>query len=616
MAGNVARENNLGTGKGAWLKIMTFSGVVFLMTPLLILVIFSFNSSRTVTHWTGFSLQWYRLVFSDQGLWIALRNSLIIAVISTALSVVISTMAALLLGKYKFKGRALLQNILYVPVIMPEIIFGVALLTLFLVIRFPLGILSIICAHVTFIFPFATLVIFSKVITLPPSLEEASLDLGANRWQTFRHIVLPHILPGVITGALFAFTLSIDDFVVTFFTAGVGSSTLPLKIYAMIKYGITPSINALSTMLLLVTVAALFVADRIQKSSLISKTVKLSLAGFIGIILLLLIIVPFFLREHKQLNFYTYSSYIDETLLQEFEKETGIKVNVDYFSDNDQLLARLKMGVTGYDLIVPASYMVKMMRDEGLITPIDFRNIPNIRFINPEFRRFDYDSTGSWSVPYAFGYSAIVYNSEKIHDSVVSWNSLWNPAYSGKILMLDDMRETYFVAAKLIGKDDDDDTITLREAFSKLMVQKPLVMKYESDATEDIMVSGDAWIAQSWNGAIDRLCTSDPKFRLCLPREGSLFFIDNLCIPVQSQNKKNAELFINFLLLPEHSARNMNVIRYAMPNRAARELLDSSLRFNTVVFPNISDFSKIEVNYDLGLFNRKLDKAWTELKVH
>ena len=614
MAGNLARGNDLNIGQGWVLKLVAFLGALFLITPLVILIVFSFNDSTTLTHWEGFSLRWYAAIFKDEGLWISLKNSLVVAIVSTIITTIIATMGALLIGKYNFRGRALFQNLLYVPVIIPEIICGVAVLALYMLINFPLGIVSIICAHITFSFPFATLVILSKVVNLPPSLEEASLDLGASRWQTFKWVVLPNIMTGVVSGAMFAFTLSIDDFIVTFFTAGVGSSTLPLKIYSMIKYGLTPSINAISTVLIVFTVVALYATDKLQKSTRIGKKFKIALASGFLVVVLSLIVIPMTMKDNKTVNLYNYSEYIDSNLIDKFKAETGITVNIDYYTDNEDMLSRLRMGVTGYDIVVPAGYMIKIMKEAGMLAPLDFNNIPNNKYIKNNVRKLEFDTTGNYYITYAYGFIGIVYNSDKIHDPFSSWGDLWNTAYKGNILMVDDMREVYFAACKKIGKPYDDNP-EIKEAFAQLVEQQLHVMKYESNATEELMKSGDAWIAQTWNGAIQKVCESDPKFKLCIPREGLLFFFDNLAILSTSPNKKNAELFINFMLRPENSAANMKKIKYAMPNEEARALLDSSLRFNPVVFPELPESSKIETIRDLGEFNKVLDKAWTGLKV-
>jgi len=614
MAGNISRGNDLGIGQGKGLKIITLAGLVFLLLPLLVLIVYSFNESRTVTVWTGFSLKWYRSVFQDPAIWLAVKNSLVIAVVSTFFTTVLGTMGALLLSKYTFRGKDLFQNMLYVPVLLPEIIFGVMLLAMFLMIGFPLGLISIICAHITFSFPFATMIIYAKVVNMPASIEEASLDLGASRWQTYLKVVLPFISPGIISGAMFAFTMSIDDFVVTFFTAGVGSSTLPLKIYSLIKFGVTPSINAISTLLIVFTVIVLFISNRIQESKRLGKKFKITILSFFILLIIFLIASPFFNSDEKKLNIYNYSGYLSDKLINDFEKESGIKVTLDYYNDNEELLSRLKMGVSGYDLIFPTGYMVKIMKESGLLSPIDYKMVPNYQYVTPIFRTLPYDTTGLYYIPYAYGFTGMVYNSEMIKDTVNSWKAMWDPKYQGKILMIDEMRETFYVAFTLLGKPFSPDTAVLNQARDLLIRQRPLLKKYESNAIEERMISGDAWIAHAWNGLTARLVKADPKFKSVMPSEGVVFWVDNICIPAGAPHKENALLFINFLLKPENTAKNIQTIMYAMPNEQARALLDSSLKNNKVIFPDLNDSTEMEVLEDYGNFNQMLDKAWTEVK--
>jgi spermidine/putrescine transport system permease protein len=616
MAGNLARGNDLKIGQGRGLRILTWFGVAFLLLPLVILVAYSFNDARTGTEWTGFTLKWYRDVAHDASLWAAVRNSLIIALISTLVSTILGTMGAFLLAKHRFRGKKLFQNLLYVPVIVPEIIFGISLLALFMLVRFPLGIFSVICAHITFIFPFVTMIIMARVINLPDSLGEASLDLGATRWQTFRKVILPNISPGVVSGALFGFTLSIDDFIVTFFTAGVGASTLPLKIYSLIKFGITPAINAISTLLILFTLLALYLSNRLQKSQRINRKIRLALAVVAGAVIMMLMATTFFSGSGQKLNLYNYSNYIDENLLKKFESETGINVTLDYFNDNEEMLSKLQMGVSGYDIIVSSGYMVETLKNKGLIAPIDKSAIPNCRYLTPGFGKMEYDTTGRYYVPYVYCFTGIVYNSDYVKEPVDSWAALWDPRYAGKISMVDDMKEAFAVACMLLGYDlNSADTVQLREARDLLMRQKPLLKKYESNSTELFLTNGDVWIAQGWTGQIARLVKSDPKFRMGQPKQGALFWSDNLCIPANAPNKANAEKFINFLLDPANSAQNMNAITYAMPNDSAVKLLDSEFRNNPIIFPDIKDLTRLKIYRDAGDFTRHIDKAWTELKV-
>ena len=270
-----------------WLWIQATLAFAFLYLPILILIIYSFNTSKFNAVWRGFTLDWYRSLFSDvgtlgmvssssAGIWTALNNSLLIAVISTLLATIFGTMIALALERFHFPGRKTVETLLFLPIIMPEIAIGISLLVFFTLIfrivenltgiRLNLGLPTVIIGHVTFNISFVTITVRASLAELDPILEQAAFDLGANEWRTFWRITFPLILPGIFSGALLAFTLSLDDFVVTFFTTGVGSMTLPLFVYGMIKFAVTPAINAISTLMLLASLLLVVSSLKVKKS--------------------------------------------------------------------------------------------------------------------------------------------------------------------------------------------------------------------------------------------------------------------------------------------------------------------------------------------------------------
>ncbi len=238
---------------------------LFLYAPIVLLVIFSFNDSRSVAAWRGFTWGWYLDLFGNAAIGEALKNSLIVAVASTIISTAIGTLAALVMERYRFFARGAFDALLYLPVIIPEIAMAVMLLIFFVTVQIPLGLPTIIIAHVAFNISFVAIVVRARLTGMSTTLEEAAQDLGANGWQTFWRITLPLMMPGVFAGALLAFTLSIDDFVITFFTAGPGSTTLPLRIYGMVKTGITPEVNALSAMMLLASMVLVVLSLVLQR---------------------------------------------------------------------------------------------------------------------------------------------------------------------------------------------------------------------------------------------------------------------------------------------------------------------------------------------------------------
>ncbi|NMO97169.1 ABC transporter permease [Paenibacillus lemnae] len=235
--------------------------MVFIYLPILMIVIFSFNNTRLSGNWEGFTLDWYVSLFSNRYVMEALGNSLTVALVSTVVSTVLGTLAALSIRKWSRKGRAGLNGLLYLPVIIPDIIMGLSLLVLFSQMKIDPGKMTIIIAHITFSLSYVYVVVSARLANMGRQLEEAALDLGASRWQTFRHVTLPQISPGIIAGALIAFTLSLDDFMISFFVAGPSSTTLPIYIYGQVKRGVSPEINALCTLLIIVSVILILLAQ-------------------------------------------------------------------------------------------------------------------------------------------------------------------------------------------------------------------------------------------------------------------------------------------------------------------------------------------------------------------
>ncbi len=247
------------------LEINTALVFIFLYVPLFAVVAFSFNSGEQTAVWKGFTLNWYVKLFEDGALWNACKNSLLVASLATFIATVIGTMTALAIERYRFPLRAALLRCLYLPIIIPDIVLAIALLTFYVQFRIPLGLISVIIAHGIFNIAYVTIVVRARLRGYDNTLEDAALDLGATEWQTFWRITLPLIAPGIIGGALLAFTLSIDDFVITFFTAGVGYTTLSVHIYSLLKFGITPKINAISTILLVNSIAFILLFLRFRE---------------------------------------------------------------------------------------------------------------------------------------------------------------------------------------------------------------------------------------------------------------------------------------------------------------------------------------------------------------
>jgi spermidine/putrescine transport system permease protein len=252
-------------------KLSHYSAVIyglliysFLYVPILILVAFSFNDSKLNAVWSGFTLEWYGKLWTNSSVLDAAKITLIVAIISTIAATMIGTLVSVGMYKYHFKGKKALDSALYIPLVMSEIVMGIAFLAFFSMAKIPLGVLTLIIAHITFCIPFVVVVVRARLQGYDRSIEEAAMDLGASEWQTFRLITLPVISPAIVASALLAFTISLDDVIISFFVAGPGSTTLPLQIFSMVRYGVTPEINALSTIMLIFTLVLVVTAEKLR----------------------------------------------------------------------------------------------------------------------------------------------------------------------------------------------------------------------------------------------------------------------------------------------------------------------------------------------------------------
>jgi spermidine/putrescine transport system permease protein len=248
-----------------WIRIYTFLAYLFIYVPIIVLIIFSFNTQKLNLRWEGFTLDWYKVLFQDQQILLATRNTLMIAAIATLVSTVIGTLAALAMQRYRFPLYSSSETLMYIPIVIPEVVMGISLLVFFVLIHFTLGLMTITLSHIAFDIPFVALVVRARLHGYDNAIDEAAMDLGANELTTFWRVTLPTIMPGVLSGAMLALTLSLDDYVITYFTAGPGSTTLPLRVYSMVRFVVTPEINALSALWVLIVFIVLAIGQIAQR---------------------------------------------------------------------------------------------------------------------------------------------------------------------------------------------------------------------------------------------------------------------------------------------------------------------------------------------------------------
>ncbi len=322
------------------------------------------------------------------------------------------------------------------------------------------------------------------------------------------------------------------------------------------------------------------------------------------------------------INVYSWGEYIANgtdgsmDINAEFTRRTGIKVNYTTFDSNESLYSKLVGGGADYDVIVPSDYMVSRLIDEGLLLPLDYENIPNYQYIDEQFRSPGYDPEEKYSVPYTWGVVGVFYNTRYI-DEVTSWESLWNDEYAGKILMFDNPRDSFAIAQFLLGQDvNTTDPEEWRAAADLLKAQKPLVQAYVMDQIFDKMESGEAWIAPYYAGDAAILVDNSEDIDFAVPKEGTNFFVDAMCVPKTASHKREAEEYINFLCEPEISGANMDYVGYSTPETAAREYLDPEVAESPLHYPDAETIARTQIFVNLpGETSKQVDQLWAEVKM-
>ena len=599
-------------------RFLTVLMFIFLYLPMAVLVVASFNTGKNITHFEGFTLQQYVRLFQDDKLLGLLGNSILIAILSSLIATVFGTFSAVGINNLKPRLRNFVMGLTNIPMTNPDIVTGVSLSLLFVFVgsnllgqRESLNFWTLLVAHVTFSLPYVILNVMPKLRQMDSSLTDAAMDLGCTPRQAFFKVTLPEIIPGIIAGGIMAFTMSLDDFVISYFVTGTGFITLPVEIYSYTKKPIQPKIYAMFTLLfglifvLMLTMNLLQIRADKRRTENRARTESRQMKRFkrIGAVVCVLALIAggaalvFTARQETiTLNVYNWGQNIadgsDDTvdIIAAFEEAyPHIKVNYSTYDSNEALYTKLSNGGITVDVIIPSDYMIARLIKEDMLLELDYSNIPNYAYVDDTFKNTSFDPENKYSVPYTWGTVGIIYNTKYVdEEDVTGWELLWNEKYKGKILMFDNSRDAFGIAQYLLGYDvNTTDKDELRACAEKLKEQKPVVQQYVMDQIYSYMENEEAYIGVYYAGDCVMMMESNENLAFYLPEnQGFNLFIDSMCIPACCQEKEAAELFINFLSDPEISGANMDYICYASPISAAKEFMDESLSESEVVYPS------------------------------
>lgn len=630
-------------------KVYTAILFLFLFAPIVIMLVFSFNSGNSLSVLSGFSAYWYKELFHDANTLGALRNTLILALCAAILSTIMGTAAAVGMNKLRSKYmKAAMNTVTNLPMVNPEIITGISLMLMFVFAGRLMGMATslnfgtILIAHITFCLPYVILQVLPKLHQMDKALPEAAMDLGCTPFRAFLKVELPEILPGVLTGMIMAFTLSLDDFVISYFTSGNGFETLPIRIYNMTKKTVTPKMYALATIIFFVILLLLLITNlmdddavrerKAQRRGAKSKAAQASgkkrkplsdrgrkvLAGSVlGVAAALILVVSVAGgSDTLELNVYNWGEYISDgsdgslDTVKAFEawyEETyGEKVHVNYttYASNEDMYAKLKSGAVSYDVIIPSDYMIARLANEDMLLPLNFDNIPNYQYIEDQFRGLYYDPDDTYSIPYTYGVVGVIYDANQVDEADAGgWDLMWNPKYKGKILQFNNSRDAFGTAMYRAGIDvNTTDKSQWEAALQSLLEQRPLVKAYVMDEIYNALESGEAAIGAYYAGDYFTMLDAeadDVDLRFYYP-DPTNYFIDAMCIPSCCENKELAEVFINFMLSQETAVANAEYIYYASPN---------SLVYNDETYQEDMGEEAMEILYPEGVnFSEEYNK--------
>lgn len=562
--------------------------LVFFYAPILFMIIFSFNSSKSLTHFTGFSLCWYEAMLKNHGMMESLYVTIIIALLATIISTIIGTTTAIGLSKSKKVLRAFVSQVNDFPIMNPEIVTAIGLMLLFITFQIEKGFVTLLLAHIAFCIPYVILSIMPKIKSLDPNLADAAMDLGATPWQALVKVIVPQIMPGIVSGALIAFTMSFDDFVISYFVTGQGVKNLSIMVYTMSKR-INPSVNAISTLVVLlitITLTIVNVLPMIRKKTSPSKQNKPWKWAVAGVVVVGLVASLFGLNKSagsqpyagQTLHVYNWGEYTGENIISGFEELTGAKVIMDNFDSNEQMYIKVANG-DAYDVLVPSDYMIQRMMQEKMLQKLE----PETRKeclgeLADAIKGLPYDPKNEYSIPYFWGTVGIVYDKTKVSEEDLEkdgWDIFLDQKFKGDIYLYDSERDSFMMALKALGYSmNTTSQDELNDAYNWL-IQCVQTMDPEivTDEIIDNMAQARKALGLIYSGDAAYVMSENENMGFYMPKSGTNLWSDAMVIPKNAKNPKLANEFIRYITSYDAAMDNSSYVGYTSPNKEVMEEL-------------------------------------------
>lgn len=571
-------------------KMLMALMIIFFYLPIVYMIVFSFNEGKSLTSFSGFSLRWYKHMLESGDMMEALYTTFGVALIATFVSTVVGTISAIGLSKSKKIVRQLVEQVNNLPMMNPEIVTAIGLMLLFITFRIEKGYMTMLLAHIAFCTPYVILSVMPKIRSLDPNLADAAMDLGATPWKALTKVIVPQITPGIVSGALIAFTMSVDDFIISYFVTGRGVKNLSIMVYTMSKR-MNPSINAVSTLvvviitivLILINVVPLIAAKR-EKRETPGKRYFLPAAAAVTVIALVSVSVfqfgkgnaarPF---EGQTLHLYNWGEYTGENIIRDFEEETGASVVMENFDSNEQMYIKVANGES-YDVLVPSDYMIQRLIQEDLLQKLDHSKLDCMELLTEDVKGLPYDPENEYSVPYFWGTVGIVYDKTKVDIKDLEeqgYNIFLNEKYKGDIYLYDSERDSFMMALKALGYSmNTENEQEINEAYDWL-VQCVQTMKPEivTDEIIDNMAQGRKALGLIYSGDATYVMAENENMGYYLPETGTNLWSDAMVIPKNARNPELAHAFINYASSYDGAYDNSSYVGYTSANQEVMDTL-------------------------------------------
>ena len=572
-------------------KILMIVLIIFFYAPILYMIVFSFNEGKSLTHFSGFSLKWYQHMLESRDMMEALYTTFSIAILSTMISTVAGTVTAIGLSKSKKVLRDVVEQVNNLPIMNPEIVTAIGLMLLFITFQVEKGYTTMLLAHIAFCIPYVILSVMPKVRSLDPNLADAAMDLGATPMQALLKVIVPQITPGIVSGALIAFTMSVDDFIISYFVTGQGVKNLSIMVYTMSKR-VNPSINAISTLVVVIITVALVAINLIpmilakqqeKGRGNVTRTILLGVTAVLVVVSTIGFAIHGGLKKSSKpyqgqtLRIYSPGEYIGENVIPDFEEMTGARVVLELFDSNEQMYIKVANG-EAYDILVPSDYMIERLIQEDLLQKIDQSQVINMDFINEEVKGLSYDPENEYSVPYFWGSVGIVYDTTKVSEEELEqegYNIFLNEKYKGDIYLYDSERDSFMMALKALGysmnTESEEELEEAYQWFEKCVTtMDPEIV---TDEIIDNMAQGRKALGLVYSGDAAYVMSENEDMGYYEPLEGTNIWCDAMVIPKNAANVELAHEFMNYLCDYEAAFDNSDFVGYTSPNEEVMDEL-------------------------------------------